>query len=50
MHIIRDSCIQKFHLGMYILGYTVGKFVLRGCVSGAVKHKFRNVYMMKIPL
>ena len=28
-----DNCIQIFHLGRYIVGYTVG--------SGAVKHDFR---------
>ena len=36
-----DNCIQIFHLGRYILGYTVGNFVLRRRVSGAVKHDFR---------
>ena len=30
-----------FHLGRYIVGYTVGNFVLRRRVSGAVKHDFR---------
>ena len=24
-----DNCIQIFHLGRYIVGYTVGKFVFR---------------------
>ena len=36
-----DNCIQIFHLGRYIVGYTVGNFVLRLRVSGAVKHDFR---------
>ena len=36
-----DNCIQIFHLGRYIVGYTVGNFVLRRRVSGAVKHDFR---------
>ena len=36
-----DNCIQIFHLGRYIVGYTVGNFVLRRRVSGAVKHNFR---------
>ena len=35
-----DNCIQIFHLGWYIVGYTVGNFVLRRRVSGAVKHDF----------
>ena len=30
-----DNCIQICHLGRYIVGYTVGKFVLRRRVSGA---------------
>ena len=33
-----DNSIQIFHFGWYIMGYTVGKFVLRRRVSGAVKH------------
>ena len=36
-----DNCIQNFHLGRYIVGYTVGNFVLRRRVSGAVKHDFQ---------
>ena len=36
-----DNCIQNFHLGRYIVGYTVGNFVLRRRVSGAVKRNFR---------
>ena len=37
-----DNCIQICHLGRYIVGYTVGNFVLRRRVSGAVKHDFRT--------
>ena len=37
-----DNCIQNFHLGRYIVGYTVGNFFLRRRVSGAVKHYFRT--------
>ena len=37
-----DNCIQIFHLGRYIVGYTVGNFVLRRRVSGAVKRNFRT--------
>ena len=40
-HKLGDNCIQIFHLGRYIVGYTVGNFVLRRRVSGAVKHDFR---------
>ena len=36
-----ENCIQNFHLGRYIVGYTVGNLVLRGRVSGAVKRDFR---------
>ena len=28
-----DNCIQNFHLGRYIVGYTVGNLVLRRRVS-----------------
>ena len=35
-----DNCIQNFHLGRYIFGYTVENLVLRGRVSGAVKRDF----------
>ena len=38
---IGDICIQNFHLGRYIVGYTVGNLVLRRHVSGAVKRDFR---------
>ena len=37
-----DNCIQNFHLGRYIVGYTVGNYVLRRRVSGVVKHNFRT--------
>ena len=37
-----DNCIQNFHLGRYIVGYTVGNLVLRRRVSGAVKRYFRT--------
>ena len=37
-----DDCIQIFHLGRYIVGYTVGNLVLRGRASGAVKRDFRT--------
>ena len=36
-----DNSIQNFHLGRYIVGYTVGNLVLRRRVSGAVKRDFR---------
>ena len=35
-----DNCIQNFHLGWYIVGYTVGNLVLRRRASGAVKRDF----------
>ena len=37
-----DNCIPICHLGRYIVGYTVGNFVLRRRVSGAVKYDFRT--------
>ena len=37
-----ENCIQNFHLGRYIVGYTVGNLVLRRRVSGAVKRDFRT--------
>ena len=37
-----DNCIQNFHLGRYIVGYTVGNLVLRRRESGAVKRDFRT--------
>ena len=36
-----DNCIQNFHLGRYIVGYTVGNLVLWRRISGAVKRDFR---------
>ena len=35
-----DNCIQNFHLGRYIVRYTVGNFVLQRCDSGVVIHNF----------
>ena len=37
-----DICIQNFHLGRYIVGYTVGNLVLRRRVSGAIKRDFQT--------
>ena len=37
-----DYCIQNFHLGRYIVGYTDGNLVLRRRASGAVKRDFRT--------
>ena len=37
-----DNQIQNFHLGRYIIGYTVGNLALRRRVSGAVKRDFRT--------
>ena len=37
-----DNCIQNFHLGRYIVGYTVGNLVLRRRANGAVKRDFRT--------
>ena len=37
-----DNCIQNFHLGRYIVGYTVANLVLRRRASGAVKRDFRT--------
>ena len=37
-----DNCIQKFHLGRYIVGYTVGNLVLQRRARGAVKRDFRT--------
>ena len=36
------NCIQNFHLGRYIVRYTVGKLVLRQRVSRAIKRDFRT--------
>ena len=41
-HHLVDNCIQNFHLGRYIVGYTVGNFVLRRRASGAVKRDFQT--------
>ena len=38
---IQVGCIQNFHLGRYIVGYTVGNLDLRRRASGAVKRDFR---------
>ena len=38
-----DNCIQNFHLGRYIVGYTVRNLVLRRCLSRAVKRDFRRI-------
>ena len=37
-----DNCIQNFHLGRYIVGYTVGNLVLQVRASGVVKRDFRT--------
>ena len=37
-----DNCIQNFHLGRYIVRYTVGNLVLRWRVRGAVKRDFQT--------
>ena len=37
-----DNCIQNFHLGRYIVGYTVGNLFLLRRVRGAVKCDFRT--------
>ena len=37
-----DNCIQYFHLGRYIVRYTVRNLVLRRRASGAVKRDFRT--------
>ena len=41
-HQLGDNRIQNFHLGRYIVGYTVGNLILRRRVSGAVKRDFRT--------
>ena len=40
-----DNCIQNVYLGMYIVGYMVGNFILRRRVSGAVKRN--TIYLPK---
>ena len=37
-----DNCIHNFHLGRYIVGYTVGDIVLRRRASSAVKRDFQT--------
>ena len=37
-----DNHIQNFHLGRYIVGYTVGNLVLWRGVSGALKRDFQT--------
>ena len=37
-----DNCIQNFHLGSYIVRYTVGNLVLRRHASRAVKRDFQT--------
>ena len=39
-----DNCIQIFHLGRYIVGYTIGNFVLRRRISGAVNVISDRIY------
>ena len=39
-HYLGDNCIQNFHSGRYIVGYTIGNSVLRLRISGAVKRDF----------
>ena len=38
-----DNCIQNFHLGRYIAGYTVGNVVLPRRASGAVKRESERI-------
>ena len=37
-----DNCMQHFHMGRYIVGYTVGNLVLQRHASGAIKLYFRT--------
>ena len=39
---LADNCIQNFHLGRYIFGYTVSNLVLLWRASVAVKRDFRT--------
>ena len=41
MYYLGDNCIPIFHLGRYIVGYTIENLVLRRHASGAVKRDFR---------
>ena len=34
-----DNCIQNFHLGIYIVGYTVGNLVLRSSSTAELYRK-----------
>ena len=40
--LLGDNCIQNFHLGRYIVRYTVGNLILWRRVNGAVKLDFRT--------
>ena len=40
--VLSCNCIQNFHLGRYIIGFTVRNLVLRRRASGAVKRDFRT--------
>ena len=40
--LLGDKCFENFHLGRYIVGYTVGNLVLRRRASEAVKRDFRT--------
>ena len=42
MKYLGDNCFQICHFGRYIVGYTVGNFVLRRSDSGAVQHDLRT--------
>ena len=44
-----DNCIQICHLGKYIVGYTVGNFVLRRRVSDDIPPQMTN-WNMVIPM
>ena len=37
-----DNCIQNFHLGRYIVGYTIGNLVFWRHISGAVNRDFQT--------
>ena len=36
------NCMQNYHLGRYIVGYTAGNLVLKQRASGAVKCDFQT--------
>ena len=44
-----DNCIQIFHLGRYIVGYTVRNLVLRRRASRAVKRDSERISEDKPP-